>query len=90
MSVSTVLAKSKGTKAFVCVSGCSYSIYLFHTTFMGFAKAILLKFPMMNSGTDFIHTLTIIIVVNVGVVCPILLYQLLKKFKITRFLFGLN
>jgi len=73
-------------KVLVVISSSSYIIYLFHTTFMGFTKAILSKVAFMKE----LPVLTIIIVVATGVICPILLHYFLNKASITRFLFGIT
>lgn len=74
------------------VSVSSYIIYLLHTTFEGFAKAVLHKIPgVWNTGNDWVFCLTAIIVIVVGVVFPILLHKyILQKYHITRLLFGLK
>ena len=70
----------------------TYIIYLFHTTFEGFAKAIVHKIPwivtaengwMFIAGALFVHTS--------GVVGPVLLHRyVLVRSRITKFLFGLK
>lgn len=74
------------------VSVSSYIIYLFHTTFEGFAKAVLHKIPgVWNTGNDWVFCLTAVIVIVVGVVFPVLLHKyILQKYRITRLLFGLK
>ena len=74
------------------ISVSSYIIYLFHTTFEGFAKAVLHKIPgVWNTGNDWVFCLTAIIVIVVGVVFPVLLHKyILQKYRITRLLFGLK
>lgn len=68
----------------------SYIIYLFHTTFEGFAKAVCHKLPL-NNELWYIFVPEALMVISVGVILPILLYRfLLKKYAITRFLFGLK
>ncbi len=73
-------------KALMSISFSSYIIYLFHTTFMGFARAVLMKVPFMQSQ----YVIAIVIVVATGVVCPLLLHWWLKNTKYVKFLFGLN
>lgn len=74
------------------LSSSSYIIYLFHTTFEGFAKAVISKiqyFNSVDSNTAFLAGA--IIVVLSGVVVPVLLNEkVLRRFEITRFLFGLK
>ena len=74
------------------ISVSSYIIYLFHTTFEGFAKAVLHKIPgVWNTENDWVFCLTAIIVIVVGVVFPVLLHKyILQKYRITRLLFGLK
>lgn len=78
--------------ALYAISAASYIIYLFHTTFMGFAKAILVKLNFF-AGANLMLNYTIaelIVPILAGVVVPSLLYLLLKRFHITRLLFGLT
>jgi membrane-bound acyltransferase YfiQ involved in biofilm formation len=73
---------------FFAISNSSYIIYLFHTTFEGFSKAIFSKLTIGDSWYMFICEA--IVVVSVGVFAPVLLYRILKKWKLSRFLFGLG
>lgn len=77
-------------KLLLAISESSYVIYLFHTTFEGFAKSIIHKFGMGgNDGPLFIAG--VIFVVSAGIVCPVILYQyVLNKHKVTKILFGLK
>lgn len=68
------------------VSTSTYVIYLFHTTFMGFTKALLMRIPIMES----IPVISIILVVITGVIFPIILSKLFEKNRITRFIFGIR
>ena len=81
-------------RLFSIVSTSSYFIYLFHTTFEGFAKALLIKMSLYNKeyiAHSFTFCLIVLFVVFCGVVFPILIYYFIgKKYKITRFLFGLK
>ena len=70
------------------VASSSYIIYLFHTTFEGFAKAVFRKLPF-DTGLWYVFVPEAIIVVGCGVVMPVLLYYIIKKYRITRLLFGL-
>lgn len=70
------------------VSAASYIIYLFHTTFEGFAKAVFRKLPL-DSDLWYVFVPEAAVVVALGVVAPIILYKLFKKYRTTRFLFGL-
>ena len=84
--------KSEKQNWILQISVSSYIIYLFHTTFEGFAKAVLHKIPgVWNTGNDWVFCLTAIIVIVVGVVFPVLLHKyILQKYRITRLLFGLK
>lgn len=79
----------KSNSWLMIVSLSSYIIYLFHTTFEGFAKAILRKLTI-DSSLWYIFIPEVIIVVSIGLIIPIILnYYILNKSKITRFLFGI-
>ena len=70
------------------VSGSSYIIYLFHTTFEGLTKSIVHKLSLEG---DFWFTIGAIVVIASGVILPIVLHRcVLKKFRMTRLLFGLK
>lgn len=77
-------------KLSVCLfhlSIASYTIYLFHTTFEGFAKSMLLPY-CTQGGVGYLLAATIAIMI--GVLIPLLLYfKVFKRFAVTRFLFGL-
>lgn len=67
------------------ISSCSFIIYLFHTTFEGFAKAIIEKIVPIS------FTLKAIVVVACGVIFPMLLQKLiLERSKVLKGLFGLK
>lgn len=71
------------------VSMSSYIIYLFHTTFEGFAKAVFRKLPL-DSNLWYVFLPEAIVVIAVGVIIPILLHRcVLKRWQLTRILFGL-
>lgn len=74
------------------VSASSYIIYLFHTTFEGFAKAVVHKIPIFADGSnELLFCVNIFVVVVCGVACPIVLHRdLLTKTHITKVLFGLK
>lgn len=84
--------KNWNTKWILTISQSSFIIYLFHTTFQGFAKAVIFKIPYLNNiNNDIRFTIGAIIVITSGIVIPILLNEfILKKYKITRILFGLK
>ncbi len=70
------------------VAASSYIIYLFHTTFEGFAKTVLRKMPL-DSDLWFVFVPEALIVVGCGVVMPVLLYKVFKRYRVTKLLFGL-
>jgi fucose 4-O-acetylase-like acetyltransferase len=90
LSISISHLTNRLKQLLLIVAANSFVIYLYHTTFMGFAKALLHAipaFPDMRSQLVFSSfALTIIII---GVVCPLLLNKwCLQKNKILCFLFG--
>lgn len=82
----------KGNQWLLVVSASSYIIYLFHTTFEGFAKAVIHKIPFFVDGNnEVLFCFNITLVVACGVICPIILHRyVLNKTKITKVLFGLK
>ena len=73
------------------VSSSSYIIYLFHTTFEGFAKAVVHKIPFFTDGNDMLFIINAFVVVASGVACPIILHRyVLDKTHITKIMFGLK
>lgn len=74
------------------ISASSYIIYLFHTTFEGFTKSLVHKTPFLNDiSNHFIFTIGAIIVISSGVILPIILNEkVLKKYNLTKILFGLK
>lgn len=70
----------------------TYIIYLFHTTFEGFSKAIIHKIPLLaNPDNNLWFVIGALIVIIVGILGPILLHKyILVRFKVTRILFGLK
>ena len=65
-----------------------YIIYLFHTTALGFAKAAFGKLAFFAGNADSIFYLQALCAIACGVIVPIILYSIIKKFKILRLLFG--
>lgn len=57
------------------VSSSSYIIYLFHTTFEGFAKAVVHRIPFLTDGNDVLFIINASVVVGCGVICPIILHR---------------
>lgn len=74
--------------ALLVVSSSSYIIYLFHTTFEGFAKAVFRKVPL-DSDVWYVFISEAAVVILAGVVIPIFMHRILKRHRVTRFLFGL-
>lgn len=72
----------------MAVAASSYIIYLFHTTFEGFAKAVFRKLPL-DSDLWYVFVPEALVVIASGIVLPMLLFWLFKKFRATRLLFGL-
>lgn len=75
------------------ISAASYIIYLFHTTFMGFSKAILTKFHFFDSGNLMLHYSLgeLIIPLFSGIIMSYWFYKyILNRFKFTKVLFGLS
>lgn len=73
------------------ISTASYIIYLLHTTFEGFAKALILKLPYLSDlSNDIMFCVGAVFVISTGVIAPVLLYKyVLGRYKITKVLFGL-
>ncbi len=63
-------------KILLVVSMCSYTIYLFHTTFEGFTKAVMLKIPL-----NLMFVVVALIVVLSGVIAPIILHKIIVKYS---------
>ena len=77
-----------GESKVLILSASSYIIYLFHTTFEGLTKAVFQKLPI-DSDVWYVFIPEALIVVTCGVVVPILLYVIFKRYRITKILFGL-
>ena len=73
------------------VSASSYIIYLLHTTFEGFAKALLFKLPYLSDlSNNLMFSIGAVLVISTGVIIPVLLYKyVLGRYTITKMLFGL-
>lgn len=77
----------------ISIAAASYIIYLFHTTFMGFAKGMLYKIDFLASGNLFVrYTIAeVVVAIVAGVIVPYLLCRyVLVRFTFTRILFGLR
>lgn len=84
--------KANHLKWLMQLSSSSYIIYLFHTTFEGFAKSICHKIPFIANGTSNVSFIIgAVIIISCGIVVPVLLHKfVLSKSRATRFLFGLK
>lgn len=93
LEISKLICKYKSLdkgSILILISSSSYIIYLFHTTFEGFAKAVCRKLPL-DSNLTYIFVPEVIVVVGCGVVIPIILYKyVFVRYEITRVLFGLG
>ncbi len=75
---------------FVVISSSSYIIYLFHTTFEGFAKAVFRKLPF-NSDLWYVFMPEALGAILAGILAPMILHlAVLKRWQLTRLLFGLG
>ncbi len=74
------------------LGSASYIIYLFHTTFEGGAKSIILKISHNFTifSENIVYIFCSIFVILCGLIGPLILHLILKKFKVTRFLFALK
>lgn len=82
----------RGKGLLMIVSGSSYIIYLFHTTFEGFAKAVVPKIPIfVDTSNELLFIVNVSIVVSCGVIAPAILHRyVLSRYSITKLLFGLK
>ena len=91
-------ATSRFGRTMLQISAASYIIYLFHTTFLGFAKSLVLPwidgrtFPLVEGHAQVLPFLAATaITLTVGATVPFLLYRyVLNRFRVTRFMFGLK
>ena len=93
MALASLMEKwnHKSNEWLMVVSSSSYIIYLFHTTFEGFAKAVVHKIPFFTDGNDVLFIINASVVVGCGVACPIILHRyVLNKTHFTKVLFGLK
>lgn len=68
----------------------SYIIYLFHTTFEGFVKSVIARYCTLSEFNNELFLVQAFAVTFIGVYIPFLLYNyFLKRYKITRYLFGM-
>ncbi len=82
--------KGKLQQIFLSIAVCSYTIYLFHTTFEGFFKAIFTKLPIqLYIGDTATFIIQAIIVISAGVIGPMILHHIItRKSKIFSYLIG--
>lgn len=74
----------------ITISISSYIIYLFHTTFEGFAKAIFEKVSLIPEHTQSFVFEAIITIIT-GITLPIILHKyILSRWKFTKIFFGLS
>jgi len=77
-------------QSFILIGMSSYSIYLFHTTILGFTKIISHNVFCCINDENLNFIFNFFLLIPIGVILPYLIEnKLLCKFKITRFLFGL-
>lgn len=73
------------------ISASNYIIYLFHTTFEGFAKAALHKINIKIFNDNLSFVVGAVIVILSGIICPILLHRfVLQKTPFLKKMFGLK
>lgn len=92
-AVSEFIAKRLNpTGLLLQISATSYVIYLFHTTFEGFAKGVMDKIGWLGScNGDVIFAANALIIIATGIFVPLLLQKhILERFCTTRLLFGLK
>lgn len=79
-------------KGIMAVSSASFIIYLFHTTFEGFAKGALSMAHFLDGGNpDIRYGIATLIVVITGTLLPMLAERyLIRPFRFARLLFGLQ
>lgn len=82
----THLNSTKFKNVLFYIASSSYIIYLFHTTFEGFGKSIVVKAGLSNNDLSFIACA--LFVIFLGVLGPIILHYILKRYKTTRCLLG--
>ncbi len=81
------------SKPLLTVAASSYIIYLFHTTFEGFAKALLHKFTpiLADPHQSLLFGIGAVLIIACGLIVPVLLHRyVLTRYQILQFLFGLK
>lgn len=86
------LGSGEMRKLLFSLSSASYIVYLWHTTFMGLAKALLAKSGFLSCPIPLWHwVVAVTVVISCGVIMPWLLDRyVLSRTRMTRFLFGLT
>lgn len=91
LALSELLCRKKssaGMKALLCLGECSFFIFLFHTTFSEFAKALLSK---AGFGEQSHFVICLLICVAAGILLPLIIQKLIvEKSKVLSFLFGVK
>ena len=80
-------------KALLMISVYSYTIYLFHTTFEGFTKAIVFKVlnQYVELGNQLIFLCISIIIIIAGIVLPIILQKIITRYsRVFSYLIGVK
>lgn len=92
LSVSISHFKNYITNWLLIAGTHSFIIYLLHTTFMGFVKALVHKLPSLTeTQNQFVFISVAISIIITGIVFPILLNNwILRKNKVLSFLFGIK
>jgi len=93
-TLSKNIAKTESKLKYILlkIGALSYIIYLFHTTFEGFTKAVLLKIPLLaNQKNNLSFIVSALIVISIGLLGPVLLEKyLIIRSKTLCFLFGVK
>lgn len=84
-----ILRFGKVKYTLLAVSGCSYMIYLFHTLFEGIVKACIYKFLPLSATIQFFIPIALL-AITMGVICPMILQNIIKRNKYTSLLFGMK
>lgn len=94
LTISTLAEKFKRSlviRLLIFISPSTYIIYIFHTTFEGFAKAIFDKINILSNSPDLSFCVKGTAAILCGIIAPILLHRfILNRYKILSFLFGLT
>ena len=84
-----MLFRSRIKASLLYLAPYSYFIYLFHTTFEGVAKALLLRVPLFERLDGLVFALLAFVVVAVGIVGPVFVYKwIVARFRVLRVAFG--